>query len=125
MGKNSTDWLDENVVLLAPCSPITKGIWIDVSHQLRQGKGNGTLCLSLVMFHTLTGATESQIDTFIEESRGAELCEVQRDSNGKIVILDRRMQKKYNDRENNRVYQQRHRNKNKRKEIIVTTESDE
>ena len=116
MGKNpALDWLDKNYGLLTSCSASTRGIWLSVSYRLRQGKKNGTLCLPLVMFHTLTGATESQIDLFLKESKEAELCEAQRDSNGNIVILDRRMQKAYSDKEKNRLYQRRHREKKKGK----------
>jgi hypothetical protein len=102
------DWLSD--ANLSICQPSTRGIWIDaIAAMFRNGR-SGTLTGTPMQLARVLRCTEPALMAAIDDLQTTGTADVTR-RNGKVTLINRRMSREANERENNRLRQKRHRNK--------------
>jgi uncharacterized phage protein (TIGR02220 family) len=105
------DWLSDTQLKMASFS--TKGIWIDILCYMWVAPDRGELVGTKESFMRLLGANNSEIDLFFKEAQALRFCYVVTDHNKNITLRNRRMYNEDKEKENNRLRQQRYRDKHK------------
>lgn len=102
------DWMKDPKLGL--CSPATRGIWIDCLCAMHESDPRGIIEGSADQLARLLRASSSDVQSAVDEllATGAATVTLR---NGKITLTNRRMVKEANERESNRLRQDRHRKK--------------
>lgn len=105
------DWLSDPE--LRPCSSSTRGIWIDMLCYMKwDTKQNGTLRAQYDDFIRMLSTTKQDFDKFIEEAKKYRFCDISvtvTGGNKYVTVINRRILREANERENTRLRVQKHR----------------
>ena len=108
------DWLSDPQLRLA--CPATKGIWIDILCYMWDAPERGKLTGKLEKIARMVGASNGDLEGFIAEATelafcdiSVTVCDMTQKSNALLTIINRRMFRENSKRENNRLRQQRFR----------------
>jgi len=103
------DWLSDPQLRMASLS--TRGIWIDLLCYMWSAPERGKLEIMQQKFARLIGADNGEVELFIDEAQAFDFCDISVTGNGTLQIYNRRMYRESKDRENNRLRQQKYRDK--------------
>ena len=106
------DWLSDPQ--LKQCSFSTKGIWIDLLCFMWDAPERGKLESTVNRLCKMIGARKSEFELFITEATELSFCDISVTGNGPsqdVTLINRRMNREVKQKENNRLRQQRHREK--------------
>ena len=105
------DWLSDPQLRLV--SPSTKGIWIDLLCYMWCSTERGMIEMSVENIGKLTGSKNGEVQLFIDEAQGYDFCDIFVTDNGWLQIYNRRMYRETKDKENNRLRQQKYRERHR------------
>ena len=106
------DWLSDPQLKMASFS--TKGIWIDVLCYMWEAPERGIIKGTKEQLSRMIGTNNGdELTCFIDECKQLRFCDIFVTDNGIITLCNRRMHRDEKDRKNNRIRQQRHRDKQK------------
>ena len=105
------DWLADPQLRLA--SPSTRGIWIDLLCYMWESPERGQISAPKEKIATLVGADNGALDLFFTEAETLHFCDVSVTDNGWVTLRNRRMWREDKNRQNNRLRQQKLRDKRK------------
>ena len=117
MGKNPAfqfyvkDWLSDPQLRM--CSHSTKGIWIDLLCLMWEAPSRGELEGTEHQIRKMVGAENGDFQVFLQEASALRFCYAVTDHNKKITLRNRRMYREAKDQDNNRLRQQKYRDKHK------------
>lgn len=105
------DWLSD--VELKMASYTSKGIWIDILCYMWTSKIRGEISGSAEKIRQMVGCDRDEIIQFIDDVREFRFCYEVTDDNGKITLRNRRMYGEEKAKQDNKLRQQKHRDKQK------------
>jgi len=105
------DWLSDPAV--RRCTPASRGIWIDLLCFMWESPERGEITARPEDLARMTGATEAEIETFLQEAEVTQMSRVTWRDNF-VTIENRRMVRDRNAKEISRLSSQRHREKQQR-----------
>ncbi len=100
------DWMKDP--RLSMCSPATRGIWIDAICAMHSSDRSGSLTGTPDQLARVLRCTPSEVLSAIGEIESTKTADVRR-SNGLVTLINRRMQREYQARLNDRERQRRRR----------------
>lgn len=112
------DWLRDTLEL----SLEARGAWITILCKMWYADVKGTLRLTRDQFARMLGVSPDEFDVILNELRVTQICNVVTERNGNITLENRRMSREFNERESNKIRQQRYRS---RRGETVTEVSDD
>ena len=115
------DWLCDPQ--LGMCSHSTKGIWIDALCYMWDAPERGSLSGTTEQLAKLLHCSNGDIEYFIEQASTLHFCDICVTDNGTVTLRNRRMWREEKDRSNNRIRQQRHRDKQRSHDDITPPSS--
>jgi hypothetical protein len=104
------DWLSDPELQCVSAS--TRGLWIDALCYMWQAPVRGKLSATLEEMAKLLRATNGDLNKFLEDAKRHEFVTVTIRDN-EVTLINRRMFREYNDKENHRLRQQRYRERQK------------
>lgn len=111
------DWLSDPQLKMASFS--TKGIWIDMLCYMWGAKDRGTITGKREELSRMIGSNGIEFDTFLDDAERLGFCDISVTDNKIITLCNRRMYRDDKERKNNRLRQERFREKQKRNEEIT------
>ena len=116
------DWLSDSQLVMA--SKASKGIWVDCLCYMWGAPIRGKLTGTPDQLARLLSCSHTEIELFLNEIHDLGFADIENDASvtfpllvtechKKITLCNRRMYREYIDKENNRLRQERHRNKQK------------
>jgi len=105
------DWLSDTAV--RKISLMSRAIWIDVLCFMWVAPEQGILEGTLEELCRMLSITKEEFNLFLLEAQATNLCDISVTDNGLITICNRRMHRNEKERKNNRIRQQRYRDKHK------------
>lgn len=115
------DWLSDPQLKMASAS--SKGIWIDLLCYMWEAPEKGKLSGTKEQLTKLVGVSNGEFDLFLEEVDTLVFCDISVTDNEIITLCNRRMFRDEKERKNNRLRQQRFRDKQKSNEEITPPSS--
>lgn len=90
---------------LGMCSPLSRGVWMDALCAMHEAGGTGQLRGSYEQFSRILRSSVEEVKHAFTELRATNTAEIQEHSNGLVTLINRRMNRLYNERESvrNRV----------------------
>ena len=102
------DWLkDPN---LSMCTPLTRGIWIDLICSIHELNSNGKITGSYEQLSRICRCTKNEITNAIDELKNTKTANVTI-CNGNVTVTSRRMKREYEERDNTKKRVSKHRKK--------------
>jgi len=111
------DWLSDPQLKMASFS--TKGIWIDLLCFMWESPDRGKLTGTKEQMTRLLGVNGDEFQKFLDEAHYLVFCDISVTNNEIITLCNRRMYRDEKERKNNRLRQQRFRDKQNRNEKIT------
>ena len=103
------DWLCDPQ--LRQSSAKTRGMWIDFLCYMWEAPSRGELTGTKESLGKMIGAMNGEMDSFLADAMTYAFCDISVTDNGIVQIRNRRMWREEKDRNNNKIRQQRHREK--------------
>ena len=99
------DWLRDKALHLASLS--TQGAWMNILAYMWDGQDRGALRGSFEQIAKLAQANKEEMERFINDANKTKFCDISVSDNGEITLVNRRMVRDQQDKENNRIRQRR------------------
>lgn len=129
------DWMKDPS--LSMCSPMTRGIWMDVLCAMWESPARGELSGTFIQLSRIARCTPDEMLQAVRELAETQTCtvtfplrvtEMSQDVTQRVTLVSRRMTRDNNNRKNNALRQSRHRsnsvcNANSNKEITLPSSS--
>lgn len=116
------DWLSDPQLRMTSLS--TRGAWIDLLCYMWEAPERGKLEIeNEEILGRMVGGNNGEIRTLLKEANALSFCDISVTNHGTITLCNRRMFRDEKDRKNNRLRQQRHRDKQKDNEEITAPSS--
>jgi len=115
------DWLSDPQLKMASFS--TKGIWIDILCYMWESPNRGILKGTIPQISRMVGANKEEFNLFLDEASQLLFCDVSVTDNKNVTLCNRRMYRDEKERKNNRLRQQKFRDKQKHNEEITPPSS--
>lgn len=115
------DWLSDPQLKMA--SHTTKGVWIDLLAFMWEAPERGEITGTHEQIAKMVGAMNGDFEVFLSEAKDLSFCDISVTDHNKITVRNRRMWRDEKERKNNRLRQQRFRDKQKNNEEITPPSS--
>ncbi len=99
------DWLRDKALHLAKLS--TQGAWMNILAYMWDGQDRGALRGSFEQIAKLAQANKEEMEQFIIDANKYKFCDISVSDNNEITLINRRMVRDQEDKENNRIRQRR------------------
>lgn len=116
-----SDWLND--VELQAATASTRGIWMNALCRMWHSRSRGELTGTREKLLGLLNCTSSEFDQFLADAHETRFCDISVTDNERVTLRNRRMCREEKDRENNRLRQERHRDKRKNNDEITPPSS--
>jgi len=100
------DWLND--VELQAAHTVTRGVWINALCRMWYSKTKGEISGTREQLSMICNCKIEEFDVFLDDIKTLGFCYTLHDTNGNVMLRNRRMWRKEKDRENNRLRQKRH-----------------
>jgi uncharacterized phage protein (TIGR02220 family) len=116
------DWLSDPQLRLA--SPSTRGIWIDLLCFMWEAPERGKITTTKEKLGRMVGAENGDLEQFFDDVEELSFCDIVTHDNNKITLCNRRMSRDEKNKINNKLRQQRYRERhNSNKKITPPSSS--
>ncbi len=85
---------------LGMCSPLARGVWMDALCAMHEAGGTGQLRGTYEQFSRILRASVEEVKHAFTEIRATNTADIQEHGNGLVTLINRRMNRLYNEREN-------------------------
>ena len=109
------DWLRDT----RPLSPVAKAAWIDMLCELWTASVRGLAVHTTLEWARLTGLTESELSTALQELERTDTCTIVRNSNSDVTIACRRMVREEEQYIKHAEYMRKYRLHHQRNESVI------